>query len=292
MTLFGYSIFTLAIFIPGMSNAYSYDYWPAIQAAMDNQLIAIDATANGSSSNNKINTSTAQSDIEYCLRSSLMGKDRYVKLMAHEFNCKPLKVAKNPLNVNEWIYTGNLSHRLANKTDDQVSFAFIVTDDFEIREFDLSLTKQGGFAGLAKSVPFNLGEAIRPLGDIADWMSEWDKYNSATWQDAATIIAGSTAVTVRNSLRRARRNNPAWEIEWMIDRPGSNYKRIELGPGLTPEDCRQQCVSDSLCKAWTWVPPGRQADNSQLCWLKDGVPDAIPTAGIVSGVKYSYEFPE
>lgn len=70
--------------------------------------------------------------------------------------------------------------------------------------------------------------------------------------------------------------------EEATDRPGSDYKHL-IGVA-TPEDCRQACLSEVPCAAYTWVRPGVQGPQP-ACWLKDAVPRARSSRCCVSGRK-------
>lgn len=81
---------------------------------------------------------------------------------------------------------------------------------------------------------------------------------------------------------------PAGEVaatlEPGFDRPGYDLRVID---GLAaPEQCRQACLDDNLCHAFTWVQVGVQGDQTR-CWIKSDVPpqreDACCTSGVVEG---------
>ena len=73
-------------------------------------------------------------------------------------------------------------------------------------------------------------------------------------------------------------------LEPGYDRPGYDLRVID---GLAaPEQCRQACLDDNLCHAFTWVQAGVQGDQTR-CWIKTDVPpqreDACCTSGVVDG---------
>lgn len=73
------------------------------------------------------------------------------------------------------------------------------------------------------------------------------------------------------------------------DRPGKDYRNFSLedpNPGL----CAQKCSEENRCEAYTYVPPGVQAEKAQ-CWLKESVPGARSQNGLVSGVKQTVRVP-
>ena len=70
-------------------------------------------------------------------------------------------------------------------------------------------------------------------------------------------------------------------LEPGFDRPGYDVGQIE---GLeTPEQCRQACLDDNRCHAFTWVRAGVQGDQAR-CWIKTDVPPQREDACCVSGV--------
>lgn len=73
-------------------------------------------------------------------------------------------------------------------------------------------------------------------------------------------------------------------LEPGFDRPGYDLRVID---GLAaPEQCRQACLDDNLCHAFTWVQAGVQGDQTR-CWIKTDVPpqreDACCTSGVIEG---------
>jgi hypothetical protein len=72
------------------------------------------------------------------------------------------------------------------------------------------------------------------------------------------------------------------ELEYDTDRPGQDYTYYEVG--TSAEACRSRCMSESKCRAFTWVRSGVQG-NVPRCWLKHGVPSKAKTDCCVSGVK-------
>jgi hypothetical protein len=74
---------------------------------------------------------------------------------------------------------------------------------------------------------------------------------------------------------------PLWEPN--TDRPGSDYRRFELG-APRPEVCRDACWGEPQCRAFTYARPGALAPRA-LCYLKNAVPPARPADCCLSGVK-------
>ncbi len=76
----------------------------------------------------------------------------------------------------------------------------------------------------------------------------------------------------------------ATAMEWNVDRPGSDFTNFDL-PAAKPELCRDRCVANPKCKAWTYVKPNTIQGPRPRCWLKHAVPPAKPHNCCVSGVK-------
>jgi 1-phosphatidylinositol phosphodiesterase len=72
-----------------------------------------------------------------------------------------------------------------------------------------------------------------------------------------------------------------WEPQ--TDRPGSDYRSFDLRESR-PELCRDACMSERQCRAFTYVRPGAQGPQAR-CGLKNAVPPARPNDCCLSGVK-------
>ena len=75
----------------------------------------------------------------------------------------------------------------------------------------------------------------------------------------------------------------AGPFEMNVDRPGYDFQNFDL-PQPRPEMCRDACLRERQCQAFTYVNPGVQAANAR-CWLKMSVPPATPNNCCISGVK-------
>jgi hypothetical protein len=71
-------------------------------------------------------------------------------------------------------------------------------------------------------------------------------------------------------------------LEYGTNRRGMDMRRLILPDG-TPEMCRDVCLADSTCRAFTFVQAGVQGPNAH-CWLKGGVPEPNSAQCCVSGV--------
>jgi len=68
---------------------------------------------------------------------------------------------------------------------------------------------------------------------------------------------------------------------------GVDYPGMDLSNQQTEDDggaaCRQVCVANSQCHAFSWVRPGVQSTNA-VCWLKSGVPPSVKNGDVNSGI--------
>jgi hypothetical protein len=72
-------------------------------------------------------------------------------------------------------------------------------------------------------------------------------------------------------------------LEYGTNRGGMDYNSFDLTSGR-PEECRDACMADANCAAFTFVNPGVQGPSAR-CWLKNPVPPPTPDGCCVSGVK-------
>jgi len=95
-----------------------------------------------------------------------------------------------------------------------------------------------------------------------------------------------TAVTCGNAAVGETPPGPARQaaLEYGVNRVGSDMRGLVL-PGGTPEQCRDACLADMSCRAFTFVNPGIQGPNAR-CWLKHAVPQASSSPCCVSGVPH------
>jgi hypothetical protein len=73
------------------------------------------------------------------------------------------------------------------------------------------------------------------------------------------------------------------DLEYDVNRAGGDYRNFDL-PEPRPELCRDSCVVEEECRAFTYVKPGIQG-RSARCWLKSSDGSPRPDQCCVSGVK-------
>jgi len=76
--------------------------------------------------------------------------------------------------------------------------------------------------------------------------------------------------------------DPVGALEPGMNRNGSDYFDFNLKEAR-PEICRDACLADARCAAFTYVNPNVQGPNAR-CWLKNPAPPAQPDACCASGV--------
>jgi hypothetical protein len=64
--------------------------------------------------------------------------------------------------------------------------------------------------------------------------------------------------------------------------PGRDYRDFAMNG--TSDTCREACMKDGHCEAWTFVKPGIQGRQAH-CWLKDRVPPSVASSCCTSGTR-------
>jgi len=86
---------------------------------------------------------------------------------------------------------------------------------------------------------------------------------------------------------RARENCGRVELsgardEEGYDRPGADLPGMPIADVTSAANCRNRCIKEHRCRAWTWVKPGFQGPAAN-CWLKETVPWARKNDCCLSG---------
>ncbi|HEX4406485.1 MAG TPA: PAN domain-containing protein [Polyangia bacterium] len=97
----------------------------------------------------------------------------------------------------------------------------------------------------------------------------------------AALAVGCTIVQQPGSPAYVSSGTAALEVN--VDRPGSDYRSFDVS-SARPEECRDTCLVEPQCVAFTYVSPGIQGPSAR-CRLKNAVPAQTPNACCVSGVK-------
>jgi 1-phosphatidylinositol phosphodiesterase len=113
----------------------------------------------------------------------------------------------------------------------------------------------------------------------------------STWIPVVLIAATGAAlscvpyygVRVSVPVAPAPVYGPGFEVNF--DRPGADYRSFDL-PAAQPDMCRNQCMAEAGCMAFTYVNPGVQGPYAR-CWLKSAMTPPVPNGCCISGVKYA-----
>lgn len=65
------------------------------------------------------------------------------------------------------------------------------------------------------------------------------------------------------------------------DRPGNDFLSFPIAKTI-PQLCKQACINNVRCRAWTYVRPGVQGPDP-VCYLKDPSPTPVSNACCISG---------
>jgi hypothetical protein len=103
---------------------------------------------------------------------------------------------------------------------------------------------------------------------------------------AAALVTGAAAgpsCLILAGTGLASHGAAGASLEDDIDRPGGDYLVFDLETPL-PERCRDVCVGDARCIAYTYARPGTESPHPR-CHLKASTPNAVPAPCCASGVK-------
>lgn len=99
----------------------------------------------------------------------------------------------------------------------------------------------------------------------------------------ALLTAGCTFQTLPASPGYVSSATAAMEVD--VDRPGGEYRSFDLATP-SPEQCRDTCLVEPQCAAFTYVSPGVQGPRAR-CWLKSVARNPTPNSCCISGVKHA-----
>jgi hypothetical protein len=72
-------------------------------------------------------------------------------------------------------------------------------------------------------------------------------------------------------------------IEFSIDRPGGDYRNLDVTPDPAGGPCKVACEAENKCRAWTYVRPGYIGPAAR-CFLKDRITRPRHKPCCISGV--------
>jgi PAN domain len=91
--------------------------------------------------------------------------------------------------------------------------------------------------------------------------------------ESASGVRGSGVIQPRNQTR-----------EFSIDRPGGDYRTLDVPAESNGETCRLACEADNQCRAWTYLRPG-YVDSGARCYLKNRLTPPRHRPCCISGVE-------
>lgn len=256
-----------------MSSSTRFSILIAAVAAMACSLGEADAAVT-LSSQDKI-------QIRRCVGYMLFGpQTNGIEVKGQGFNCKPVTAKMNGSNL---IVTGQLSHQLTWRPDDQVNYTFEFAADGALAKSDVKVEDGGvvkvvGFLfgpGTAQIVLKDLPEVLS-LGDVVSLVSDHaaSKVNN-NWIGYAQLMLAGLQAEISYGLAR---NATAGVATYFKDYPYGDIRSVKLQdnsrhggvrvrneyPFSFPTACASICRSYATCKAWTYTRHDRRcyAKNS------------------------------
>jgi hypothetical protein len=104
--------------------------------------------------------------------------------------------------------------------------------------------------------------------------------NAKCWLKNSVPGASANSCCV-SGIKREAASPGGLEVD--VNRRGGDYRHYDL-PSNNPNQCRDDCMNDPKCKAFTFLRPSYWGPNAH-CFLKDSVPGATQESCCISGVK-------
>ena len=105
----------------------------------------------------------------------------------------------------------------------------------------------------------------------------WLKRDVVPRVEASCCVSGVRGAGVIEPRARNR--------EFAIERPGGDYRSIEVPPEANGDACRLACQKDTQCRAWTYMRPGYAESGGARCYLKSHVTAPRHRPCCISGVE-------
>jgi hypothetical protein len=90
--------------------------------------------------------------------------------------------------------------------------------------------------------------------------------------ESASGVRGAGVIEPRSPTR-----------EFSIDRPGGDYRTLDVSAESNGEVCKKACEADNQCRAWTYLRPG-YGDSGARCYLKNRLTPPRHRPCCISGV--------
>ncbi len=199
-------------------------------------------------------------------------------------------VVKSVLGKNQFLAKGNLVYRYIGcfrdrgnpfgyKDRDVNAFGFN-SDKMTVEICVNECARRGyKFAALQYSQSCMCGNSYGKFGKA-------NNCNMTCKGKASEVCGGSWANSIYEVVSyTGKRSGYSRGIEVNTDRFGSDYRNFNL-PYPDYRLCRDACMKNKKCKAWTYVKPYTLQGPQARCWLKNSVPKAVHNPACVSGVKH------
>lgn len=117
-------------------------------------------------------------------------------------------------------------------------------------------------------------------------MLSWTRRSRSQWTPALVlrVLLLMVLILVRAEPGAAANSTEASDISSFLSDTnlyGQDYRSFDVSGQLL---CRNACLEEARCKAWTYVRPSIQGPTGK-CWLKDRVPTEMADTCCISGVK-------
>jgi len=199
--------------------------------------------------------------IRRCVSHMLIGPQvNGVKLKGEGFNCKPVKAKLVGKNL---VVTGQLSHQLSYRPDDQVNYTMEFALDGTLIKGEASVEDGGVFKAL-RFLKLGLDLALDQIAAEID--NDWKGYSQ--------LILGGLQAQISRGLAESTNR---FSTTYFMDRPYGDIRRVKLksnnnfagvdvsdrAPDSYVQACRFLCNAEAKCLAWTFIRSDR------ACYLKD-----------------------
>jgi hypothetical protein len=151
-------------------------------------------------------------DLNDCVKAAVFGPEKKgVDILDHGFNCKPVV----RVNVGEGVtkVTGQLSHRLNWRADDQVYYEFVI-DNGKLQPDSIKRSiNRGGYGALAGAAGSAIGAYFGVPVSAETATEYWRKgakvAEGDSWEQVTDLIIGTVALSVSHHKGQDRSSTAA-----------------------------------------------------------------------------------
>ena len=132
-----------------------------------------------------------------CIMAAMYGPEKkFLRIFDHEFHSKPMTRVAAP--DGGTLFTGQLSHQLSLRPDDQFYYQFVVRDGLLVKDSITTRIEDGGFDPLVGLAASAVGSYFGVPVSSEDAAKVWDKLANAFvgkgWREVANMIVASVAM--------------------------------------------------------------------------------------------------